>query len=71
MFKKGSYNASFHVNITDDMKVEKNKHFSFSLIIANDLLPPGVVHEEPSQATINVVDNDCEYLILHTYAYVQ
>ena len=55
VLNKGTYSVSFYISITDDMKVEEDEQFILTIA-----LPPGVISEEPSQATVTVVDNDCK-----------
>ena len=54
-FAAGQTTATFNVPITDDMILEGNENFMLTI---NQTLPDGVTRGTPSEATVNIVDND-------------
>ena len=56
VLQKGTHSVSFYINIRDDMIVEEDEQFILTIALS-----PDVVSEEPSQATITIVDNECKH----------
>ena len=54
-FPAGSTTATFNVPITEDMILEGLENFTLTI---NSSLPDGVTRGTPSEATVNIVDND-------------
>ena len=57
-FPAGSTTATFNVPITDDMILEELENFMLTI---NSSLPTGVTRGTPSQATVNIVDDDRKF----------
>ena len=51
----GSTTATFNIPINDDMTLEGLENFTLTI---NETLPDGVTRGTPSEATVNIVDNE-------------
>ena len=59
-FLAGVTSVPFNVSITDDNVLEDDENFS--LTIDTSSLPSNVTVDNPSQATVTIVDNDGTYI---------
>ena len=56
-FAAGVLNVPFNISTNDDNIFEKNENFTLTI---NSSLPTDVMVGNPGQATVTIVDNDCE-----------
>ena len=56
-FPAGVTIVPFNIPINDDNIFEENENFTLTI---NSSLPTGVMVGNPGQATVTIVDNDCE-----------
>ena len=58
-FPAGVTSVSFDVTIIDDNILELNEQFDLTIISSS--LPNGFTVDNPSQATVTIIDDDSEY----------
>ena len=56
-FPAGVMSVPFSISINDDNIFENNENF---ILTINPSLPTGVMVDNPGQATVTIVDNDCK-----------
>jgi len=54
--------VSFNVRIKGDEILESDE--TFKLSISSKTLPSGVTVNDPSEVTVNIIDNDCKLLVI-------
>jgi len=59
IFPAGMTTILFDAHIKDDEILERNE--IFQLIIKSNSLPNGVTIDNPTEATVTIVDNDCKF----------
>ena len=68
-FPAGQTRITFNVSINDDNIFEIDENFM--LTIDETLLPTGVIHGNPNQTTVTIVDDDRKSLSLLAYVTVR